>query len=52
MNSLTEAKLDLVIALVVSMGCWCGQKNHLKKSVWKLVLMMETFTVDGKGIWS
>ena len=50
MNSLTEAKLDLVIALVVLMGCWCGQKNHLKKSVWKLVLMMENFTVDRKGI--
>ena len=30
MNSLTEAKLDLVIVLVVLMGCWCGQKNRLK----------------------
>ena len=46
MNSLTEAKLDLVIALVVLMGCWCGQKNHLKTSVCKLVLRMENFTVD------
>ena len=27
MNSLTEGKLDLVITLVVLMGCWCGQKN-------------------------
>ena len=49
LNSLTEAKLDLVIVLVVLMGCWCGQKNRLIKSVWKLVLMMENFTVDGKG---
>ena len=31
LNSLPEAKLDLVIALVVSMGCWCGQKNRLKR---------------------
>ena len=49
MNSLTEPKPDLVIALVVLMGCWVGQKNRLKNSVWKLVLMMENFTVDGKG---
>ena len=49
MNSLIEAKLDLVIALVVSMGSWYGQKNLLKKSVRKLVLMMENFTVDRKG---
>ena len=49
MNSLTEAKLDLVIASVLLMGCWYGQKNLLKKSVRKLVLMMENFTVDGKG---
>ena len=48
-NSLTEAMLDLVIASVVSMGCWYGQKNFLKKSVRKLVLMMENFTVDRKG---
>ena len=50
-NSLTEAKLDLVIALVVLTGCWYGQKNLLKKSVRKLVLMMENFTVDRKGNW-
>ena len=49
MNSLTEAKLDLVIASVVLTGCWYGQKNLLKKSARKLVLMMENFTVDGKG---
>ena len=48
MNSLTEAKLDLVIASVVLTGCWYGQKNLLKKSVRKLVLTMENFTVDGK----
>ena len=48
MNSLTEAKLDFVIVLVVSMGCWCGQKNHQESSVWKLVLMMGNSTVEGK----
>ena len=48
-NSLTEAKLDLVIASVVSTGCWYGQKNLLKQSARKLVLMMENFIVDGKG---
>ena len=49
MNSLTESKLDLVIASVVLTGCWYGQKNLLKKSVRKLVLMMENFTVARKG---
>ena len=45
-NSLTEAKLDLVIASVVSTGCWYGQKNLLKQSARKLVLMMENFIVE------
>ena len=31
MNSLTDAKLDLVIASVVSMGSWCGYKKPSKK---------------------
>ena len=49
MNSLIEANPDLAIVLVVLMGCWCGQKNRLKNSVWKLVLTMENFTVDRKA---
>ena len=48
-KSLTEAKQDSVIVLLVSMGCWCGQKNHLKSSVWKSVSMMGNFTVEGKA---
>ena len=49
MNSLTEAKLDLVVTMAGSTGCWYGQEHLLKKCVRKLALMMETFTVDGKG---
>ena len=48
MNFLSKAKLDLVIASVVSMGCWYGQKNLLRMSARKLVWTMENFTVDRK----
>ena len=49
MNSLTEAKLDLVIALVVSMGCWCGQKNLLKKECVKVGVDDGKFYCGWKG---
>ena len=48
-SSLEEAKRDSVVVLVVLMGCWCGQKTHLKSSVWKSVSMMGNFTVEGKA---
>ena len=49
MNSLTEAKLDFIIVLVVLMGCWGGQKNHLKKQCMEVGVDNGKFYCGRKG---